>query len=57
MTYGKGQGGFERTRKGWRGPGWGVKRAMDGWRRPGKGNEVHVGLERAMERVVRSSEG
>ena len=35
----------------------GVERAMEGWKGPGKGNEVHGELRRAMERVVRSSEG
>ena len=43
MGYGKGQEEFNRTRKGWRGS--------------GKGDEVHVGLGRAMERVVSLEKG
>ena len=61
--YGKGQRGFERTWKGWKGSG-GVERAMEGWRGPGKGDGFHGGMGRAMwkagevqGRVERASKG
>ena len=45
-----------RAREGWRGLGKGGI-GQGGVEGPGKSDDVHAGLRRAMERVVRSNEG